>query len=157
MHVALQASPTSRHMSLQKQKLRQQLCSDPTAAQQRLVCPLDFHVYAIGDNPKSDMRGANAAGEHWSSILVRTGIWEGGDNDLEDPADHVVPDVLAAVNLILRSSARSRCARCAGGGGSQRAVILRACCTLRASQRNYAEVLLYRMTGLGSPGQTHGD
>ena len=31
------------------------------------------HVYGIGDNPKSDIRGANSAGPHWSSILVKSG------------------------------------------------------------------------------------
>ena len=25
-------------------------------------------IYMIGDNPKSDIRGANTAGEHWTSV-----------------------------------------------------------------------------------------
>lgn len=31
------------------------------------------NIYMIGDNPKSDIRGANAA--KWKSILVRTGVF----------------------------------------------------------------------------------
>ncbi|KAJ3318387.1 hypothetical protein HDV06_003072 [Boothiomyces sp. JEL0866] len=31
-------------------------------------------VYAIGDNPASDIQGANSHG--WESILVRTGVWD---------------------------------------------------------------------------------
>jgi ribonucleotide monophosphatase NagD (HAD superfamily) len=33
----------------------------------------------IGDNPKSDIAGANKKG--WTSILVRTGVFKGADND----------------------------------------------------------------------------
>ena len=29
----------------------------------------------IGDNPKSDIRGANRFGGKWKSVLVRTGIF----------------------------------------------------------------------------------
>jgi ribonucleotide monophosphatase NagD (HAD superfamily) len=56
--------------------------------------------FGIGDNPKSDIRGANRAGGHWRSVLVRTGVFQGGENDAEDPADFVVRDVLEAVRLI---------------------------------------------------------
>lgn len=53
-------------------------------------------VYAIGDNPKSDIAGASQFG--WSSILVRTGMFRGpGDNDSEFPADVVLDDIGAAV------------------------------------------------------------
>ena len=95
--------PNKPTYAIAERKLRQQLAPDAALPSEGGL-PSNFHVYAIGDNPKSDMRGANAAGDHWSSILVRTGIWEGGENDLEDPADHVVQDVLSAVELILRSS-----------------------------------------------------
>ena len=30
-------------------------------------------IFAVGDNPAADVRGANAAGAPWTSILVRTG------------------------------------------------------------------------------------
>jgi ribonucleotide monophosphatase NagD (HAD superfamily) len=29
--------------------------------------------YGIGDNPHSDIKGANNAGQHWTSIFVQTG------------------------------------------------------------------------------------
>ena len=90
-----------------EQKLQQQLDNEQSPASSQGL-PRDFHIFAIGDNPKSDMRGANNAGKHWSSILVRTGIWEGGENDLEDPANHVVSDVLAAVELILASASQAK-------------------------------------------------
>eukprot|EP00736_Rhodelphis_marinus_P004924 Rmarinus@m.10535 len=54
--------------------------------------------YMVGDNPKSDVRGANANGLF--SILVRTGCFQGGENDTEDPAQHVVADVVAALKVI---------------------------------------------------------
>ncbi|KAI0314277.1 HAD-hyrolase-like-domain-containing protein, partial [Amylostereum chailletii] len=34
----------------------------------------EFSAYMIGDNPESDIAGANAAG--WSSVLVRTGVYD---------------------------------------------------------------------------------
>ncbi|KAJ6092750.1 hypothetical protein N7486_008039 [Penicillium sp. IBT 16267x] len=41
------------------------------------------HVYMIGDNPESDIRGANSYrsdyGSKWQSILVRTGVYTGGE------------------------------------------------------------------------------
>ena len=57
--------------------------------------------YGVGDNPKSDIRGANSAGEKWTSVLVRTGVFTGVDNDAVDPADVVVYDVLDAVKYII--------------------------------------------------------
>lgn len=59
-------------------------------------------VFMVGDNPRSDIRGARAAGAPWSSILVRSGVFRGGGNDALDPADAVVQDVAAAVELVLR-------------------------------------------------------
>jgi HAD superfamily hydrolase (TIGR01456 family) len=60
--------------------------------------PVKF--YGIGDNPKSDIKGANQAGEHWHSILVRTGLFA-GENDHEHRADHVFDSVIEAVGFIL--------------------------------------------------------
>lgn len=57
--------------------------------------------YGVGDNPKSDIRGANSAGEEWTSVLVRTGVFSGTDNCSIDPADVVVGDILDAVHFIL--------------------------------------------------------
>ncbi|TMW60081.1 hypothetical protein Poli38472_000123 [Pythium oligandrum] len=47
------------------------------------------NIYGIGDNPLADIQGANNAGAHWSSVLVRTGIYDG----TKDPEHH--PDVHA--------------------------------------------------------------
>jgi len=59
-------------------------------------------VYAVGDNPKSDVRGANSAGNIWRSILVCTGVYKGGvnSNDKEDPAHYVVEGVGEAVDKV---------------------------------------------------------
>ena len=58
--------------------------------------------FGVGDNPKSDIRGANNAGDNWRSVLVRTGVFcSGSANDEEDPADFVVADLKEAVKLII--------------------------------------------------------
>ena len=57
--------------------------------------------YGVGDNPKSDIRGANNAGDQWTSVLVRTGVFTGPGNDAVDPADIVVGDILDAVHFII--------------------------------------------------------
>ncbi len=57
--------------------------------------------FGVGDNPRSDIRGANGAGSHWRSVLVRTGVFQGALNDATDPADYVEADVEKAVDLIV--------------------------------------------------------
>lgn len=58
-------------------------------------------IYAVGDNPKSDIRGARNAGPRYRSILVRTGVFNMPlDNDPDDPADYVVNNVAEAMELI---------------------------------------------------------
>ena len=68
-------------------------------------CEPPDQIWAIGDNPLSDIRGSNNAGEKWSSVLVKTGVWDGWrrgeDNCQIDPAVLVVDDVLEAVKQIL--------------------------------------------------------
>ncbi|KAJ3154172.1 hypothetical protein HDU86_004716 [Geranomyces michiganensis] len=58
-------------------------------------------VYMIGDNPESDIKGANAHG--WVGVLVETGIYKRGDalEGGRKPAV-VVNDVEAAVDWVLR-------------------------------------------------------
>ena len=56
------------------------------------------NIYMVGDNPKSDIRGANQAG--WKSILVKTGVFQGAVNDEEDPAKYVVDNMEQAFELI---------------------------------------------------------
>ena len=68
-----------------------------------LQLPPPQRYFGIGDNPKADIRGANNAGDAWSSVLVRTGIFSGSAaNDKDDPADFVADDVLDAIDAILR-------------------------------------------------------
>lgn len=70
---------------------------------ERLAVSAPNLYFGIGDNPKSDVRGANAAGAAWKSVLVRTGIFQSPlANDPIDPADHVCNNVEEAVDLILR-------------------------------------------------------
>lgn len=58
------------------------------------------NFYMIGDNPSSDIQGANNAG--WNSILVRTGLFKNGENSEIFPAKYVVQNVSEAVNLIFK-------------------------------------------------------
>ncbi|CAD6581249.1 MAG: hypothetical protein CYPHOPRED_001525 [Cyphobasidiales sp. Tagirdzhanova-0007] len=51
-------------------------------------------TFMLGDNPFSDIAGANAAG--FNSILVRTGVFRGKENHPVHPATSVQPDVLAS-------------------------------------------------------------
>lgn len=65
------------------------------------VQPLD-RVYMIGDNPESDIRGANdyvsPCGTDWASILVRTGVWsQDRDGEPKYTPDIIVDDVKSAV------------------------------------------------------------
>lgn len=54
----------------------------------------------IGDNPRADIRGANTAG--WVSILTRTGVFKGTNNDSEDPAKIVVNNFSEAIREIIK-------------------------------------------------------
>jgi ribonucleotide monophosphatase NagD (HAD superfamily) len=62
------------------------------------------NFYMIGDNPKSDIAGGNA--KNWRTILVKTGVFDPAaktstkGNDREHPANHVVTDFEAAIDLI---------------------------------------------------------
>jgi ribonucleotide monophosphatase NagD (HAD superfamily) len=67
-------------------------------------------IYAVGDNPAADVRGANSAGHPWVSVLVRTGVFQGppASNSPSDPAHVVVEDVLAAVQAAFHRSRSQR-------------------------------------------------
>ncbi|KAK3390031.1 HAD-like domain-containing protein [Podospora didyma] len=59
------------------------------------------NVYMIGDNPASDIVGGNMYG--WNTCLVRTGVFQGGENDEENPANFgVFKNVLEAVKAACR-------------------------------------------------------
>ncbi|CAI7643426.1 hypothetical protein N7533_006860 [Penicillium manginii] len=63
-------------------------------------------VYMVGDNPESDIRGANSYrsgfGSTWESILVRTGVYTGGDPAWTPKT--ITDDVQKAVQWALKSS-----------------------------------------------------
>ncbi|GBE81065.1 HAD-like domain-containing protein [Sparassis latifolia] len=66
------------------------------------------HVYMVGDNPDSDIAGANAAG--WSSILVHTGVYDPHRGPPSHPPTHEVDDVEEAVKwAIERELHRGTC------------------------------------------------
>lgn len=58
----------------------------------------------IGDNPASDIAGGNGKG--WKTILVETGVFKREaetslkGNDRANPANYVVKDFKAAIELI---------------------------------------------------------
>ncbi|KAF7131400.1 hypothetical protein CNMCM5793_004571 [Aspergillus hiratsukae] len=64
------------------------------------------NVYMVGDNPESDIRGANSYrsghGSKWHSILVRTGVYRGGEPAWTPQV--IVDDVQKAVEWGIKSS-----------------------------------------------------
>ncbi|KAH8423302.1 putative HAD superfamily hydrolase [Aspergillus melleus] len=64
------------------------------------------NVYMVGDNPESDIQGANtyrsAHGSQWHSLLVRTGVYSGGEPTWTPKT--VVDDVQKAVEYGLKMS-----------------------------------------------------
>ncbi|TDH69601.1 hypothetical protein CCR75_002573 [Bremia lactucae] len=58
-------------------------------------------IYGIGDNPSSDIQGANNAGDEWTSVLVRTGIYDGCKPPEHEP-DVIVDDVWDAIEYIYK-------------------------------------------------------
>ncbi|KAI0856406.1 HAD-superfamily subfamily IIA hydrolase [Xylaria cubensis] len=69
------------------------------------VQPLN-RVYMVGDNPESDIRGANEyvspQGTEWDSILVRTGVWsKERDGEPKHRPGVIVDDVKSAVEWAL--------------------------------------------------------
>ncbi|KAI9805371.1 MAG: hypothetical protein M1833_005824 [Piccolia ochrophora] len=63
-------------------------------------------VYMVGDNPESDIRGANEfrspSGSAWSSVLVRSGVFVGGEPSWKPKV--IVDDVWQAMNWALKAS-----------------------------------------------------
>ena len=77
-------------------------------------------VYMIGDNPASDIKGANdftssgLANLQWKSMLVKTGVWSRERNGDPDPypSEGIFEDVATAVSFALRQESKK-----AGGIG----------------------------------------
>eukprot|EP00475_Leptophrys_vorax_P028206 TRINITY_DN4071_c0_g1_i3.p1 TRINITY_DN4071_c0_g1~~TRINITY_DN4071_c0_g1_i3.p1 ORF type:complete len:166 (-),score=41.57 TRINITY_DN4071_c0_g1_i3:103-600(-) len=60
-------------------------------------------IYAIGDNPVTDIKGANGAGGRWRSMLVKTGMWTGNVAELDTNRPHYIcEDVLDALKQIVQ-------------------------------------------------------
>lgn len=95
------AAPTQTEKQQQQQPPSQQ-------QQQQGPAALFSAIYAVGDNPAADIRGANQAGPPWVSVLVRTGVFTGPGNSERDPAHVVVSDVLAAVQAGLHRARNSK-------------------------------------------------
>ncbi|KAG2735591.1 hypothetical protein G9P44_001805 [Scheffersomyces stipitis] len=60
-------------------------------------------IFMVGDNPASDIKGANDNG--WESILVRTGVYDNEDLStiIAQPTVGVFDDVYASVEAVLKS------------------------------------------------------
>lgn len=63
-------------------------------------------IYMVGDNPTTDIRGANEAGGRWKSVLTLTGMHNGPDNHDDHPAYEVVDDVAQALAFIKEDFAK---------------------------------------------------
>lgn len=65
-------------------------------------------IYMIGDNPQTDVKGANQAAGRWKSILTLTGMHAGPGNDFTYPAYQVVQDVNEALEFMKKDFEASR-------------------------------------------------
>lgn len=63
-------------------------------------------VYMVGDNPESDIRGANdfksPSGSEWVSVLVKTGVWRADRGPPAHTPRTIVDDVKAAVDWAIK-------------------------------------------------------
>ena len=58
------------------------------------------HIYMVGDNPESDIRGANMHG--WDSILVKTGVFNEKNGPPKYKPTVIVSDVLEGVRWAIK-------------------------------------------------------
>ena len=99
LHKKLFGKPTQGTFQFAEKRLRQHrtVLQRGDAGQLR-------SVYMVGDNPESDIRGANdyrsPTGSQWHSILVRSGVYRGGKPAYEPKV--IVQDVWDAVRYGLR-------------------------------------------------------
>ncbi|GKT96384.1 HAD-superfamily subfamily IIA hydrolase [Colletotrichum tofieldiae] len=73
------------------------------------VAPLKT-VYMVGDNPESDIRGANDYSNdetEWASVLVKTGVWKKERGPPTHAPKMIVEDVKAAVEWALQREGRA--------------------------------------------------
>lgn len=65
-------------------------------------------IYMVGDNPATDIKGANEAGGRWKSLLTLTGMHPGPDNHAGHPAYQVVADVSEALAFMKDDFAKTK-------------------------------------------------
>ncbi|KAL0583652.1 hypothetical protein ABG067_006465 [Albugo candida] len=65
-------------------------------------------IYMIGDNPLTDIQGANGAGGRWKSLLTLSGMHVGPGNHKEHPAYRVVADVNDAFKFMLQDFSKAQ-------------------------------------------------
>ncbi|PSK34786.1 hypothetical protein B9Z65_1369 [Elsinoe australis] len=79
---------------------------DKIARENATTMPPLRKVYMVGDNPESDIQGANnyksPHGAQWMSVLVGTGVYRGGDPAHKPKA--IMKDVYAAVQWALKDA-----------------------------------------------------
>lgn len=66
-----------------------------------LESPFQGNVYMVGDNPASDITGAQNYG--WKSCLVRTGVYRDGDSLGDLKPTYIINDVFEAVTKVLEN------------------------------------------------------
>lgn len=64
------------------------------------------NIYMVGDNPESDIAGANAAG--WSSVLVHTGVYDPQQGPPAHEPTHQARDVEEAVKWAIERELSKR-------------------------------------------------
>jgi HAD superfamily hydrolase (TIGR01456 family) len=94
----------SRHTYLFAERVLQHHREDLLGKKHGEVGPLK-KVFMVGDNPASDIKGANEFesphGTSWDSVLVRTGVYQEG-RPLNEKPKHLVDGVREGVMLALR-------------------------------------------------------
>lgn len=65
-------------------------------------------IYMVGDNPATDIKGANDAGGRWKSLLTLTGMHVGPDNHADHPAYQVVDNVTKALAFMKEDFAKTK-------------------------------------------------
>ena len=97
--------PTRRQFDFARRQLAKWSSGNKTMnnIEADLYCKAKFDtIFMIGDNPLSDIQGANLAGLPWKSVLVRTGVFKGVTNDTVHPAKYVTDTIKDAIDLVLK-------------------------------------------------------
>ena len=96
--------PTYAYAQKMLEKCHESLSSQQTSDGGPLVNRSLQHVYMVGDNPESDILGANQFNSnsktHWQSVLVQTGVYSSGQPSHRPKA--IVEDVWDAVQWAVK-------------------------------------------------------